>query len=187
MFLSGGCFSSSRTALLIFAPSAHLLPHPSSMLLYASLWMWHRGTIFPPLSCPEVLVECREWCALGCLSPWWKMEGWHRYRSRWHCMLGIIFSDKLGLGLKILAFACCSHSHQNITMKIKCFCRKDMEILNYMQVSVVGSCCKYTTCMWHFFIKQKLVSEVFFFVFVSLGIPINVFGQWYIRKLQLSM
>lgn len=56
---------------------------------------------------------------LGCLSPCWKMEGWHHYRSRWHCTLGVIFSDKLGLGLRILAFACYSYSHQNITMKIR--------------------------------------------------------------------
>lgn len=118
-------------------PIFHLLILPSHTLLYASLWMWHRGTTSPPLSCPEVLVELRKWCAVGLFITTLKKEGWHRYRSRWHCTLGIIFSDKPGLGLRILAFACYSHSYQNITMKIRYFCRKGFKDFFFQRFKIV--------------------------------------------------
>lgn len=60
---------------------------------------------------PRCLWSSENDVQLGCLSRSWEMKGWHRYRTRWHCTLGIIFSDKLGLRLWILAFACYSHSH----------------------------------------------------------------------------
>lgn len=134
--LSLCCFGVSRTVLPFFPPSVHFLTLPSPTLLYASLWMWHRGPRPLPSPALRCLWSSENHVQLGCLSRCWKMEGWHRYRSRWHCTLGIIFSDKLGLGLQILAFACYSHSYQNITMKIRYFCRKGIETYFFQRFKI---------------------------------------------------
>lgn len=133
--LSLCCFGVSRMVPPFFPPSVHFLTLPSPTLLYASLWMWHRGTMSPPLSCPEVLVELRESCAVGLFITMLKNGRMASLQEQmalyaWHNFL------KLGPGLQILAFACYSNSYQNITMKIRYFCRKGVETYFFQRFKI---------------------------------------------------
>lgn len=118
---------------------------------------------------PRCLWSSENDVQLDCLSLCWKMEGWHRIRSRWHCTLGIIFSDKLGLELRILAFACYRHSHQNITMKIKVLLQKrygDFKLYAF-KCHRLWRCAYNIVVLIIFFIKQNFVYKGFFYICLS--------------------
>lgn len=55
-------FLPSHLWLQVFTHYCLSLPLPYHS---ASLWMWHKKTTSSLLSCPEVLVEFREWHAIG--------------------------------------------------------------------------------------------------------------------------
>lgn len=111
IFLSCGCFECLE--LPFYSSLAQMfencLSHarPAICIILDVAW----GERIPSSLALRCLWSSENDVQLGCLSRSWEMKGWHRYRTRWHCTLGIIFSDKLGLGLWILAFACYSHSH----------------------------------------------------------------------------
>lgn len=111
IFLSCGCFeclelpSYSSLAQMFKDCLSHA--RPAICIILDMAWGEHISSSLAP----RCLWSSENDVQLGCLSRSWEMKGWHRYRTRWHCTLGIIFSDKLGLRLWILAFACYSHSH----------------------------------------------------------------------------
>jgi hypothetical protein len=91
-------------------------PHVHLVLLSSLPFPMHHfecniGVPHPPFSCSEVLVELREWHAielfiLGLRNGRMALRQEQMALHAWY-----IFSDKLGLGLCILAFACYNHSH----------------------------------------------------------------------------
>lgn len=111
LFLSCGCFEClelpSYSSLAQMFKNCLSHARPAICIILDVAW----GEHIPSSIAPRCLWSSENDVQLGCLSRSWEMKGWHRYRTRWHCTLGIIFSDKLGLGLWILAFACSSHSH----------------------------------------------------------------------------
>lgn len=111
IFLSCGCFE--RLELPPYSSLEQMfkdcLSHarPAMCIILDMAWGEHISSSLAP----RCLWGSEKDVQLGCLSQIWEMKGWHHYRTRWHCTLGIIFSDKLGLRLWILAFDCYSHSH----------------------------------------------------------------------------
>lgn len=189
--LSCGYFGVSRIVLPFFT-YWFSLPTPYCMHLFGCDIGGTHPLPSPALRC---LWNSENDVRLGCLSPRWKTEGWHRYRSRWHCTLGIIFSDKPGLGLRILAFACYSHSYQNITMKIRYFCRKgfkdffprDLKLYVFKHLRLLLYAYNMFALLTFFYQVKFCIWRFFLFVFIFLWIPLNVLRQRHIRKLHLSL
>ena len=67
-------------------------------------------------------------------------------------------------------FACCSHPHQNITMKTRYFCGKGIEILNYIHLGAIGSCYVHITWLnfWHSLLSRILYMTGIFYIHLPI-------------------
>ena len=106
---------------------------------YASFCIWCRG----PHPLPSPALRCLWSSENDCSwSVYHRAEKWRMASLQeqmalhaWHNFLRQTRTRTVNTG-----FACCSHPHQNITMKTRYFYGKGIEILNYIHLGAIGSC-----------------------------------------------